>query len=225
MLRDTPDRHEKPSIYHLDVAAMYPNIILTNRLQPCAIVNEADCAACVHNTDCSQSVARKTPIAGSISITDSSCQRTMEWVWRGDYFPATMPEYQNIRAQLEYETFSSSTIDDINTGPTQQYQKPSTHGAKNANGKFTFSQLSEDKQNSLVKQRLKSYCQSVYRRVKVTEEQKRAATVCMRENPFYVNTVRAFRDRRYDYKILTKQWKKKQNEAEKRNGKVVVMFF
>ncbi|RHZ23048.1 hypothetical protein DYB37_001032, partial [Aphanomyces astaci] len=34
MLRDCPDRWEKPLIYHLDVAAMYPNIILTNRLQP-----------------------------------------------------------------------------------------------------------------------------------------------------------------------------------------------
>lgn len=29
----------------------------------------------------------------------------------------------------------------------------------------------------------------------------------MRENGFYVNTVRAFRDRRYDYKLKTKQWK------------------
>lgn len=27
-----------PLIYHLDVAAMYPNIILTNRLQPSSIV-------------------------------------------------------------------------------------------------------------------------------------------------------------------------------------------
>ena len=32
-LRDTPARLENPMIYHLDVAAMYPNIILTNRLQ------------------------------------------------------------------------------------------------------------------------------------------------------------------------------------------------
>ena len=30
-LRDTPTREEPPLIYHLDVAAMYPNIILTNR--------------------------------------------------------------------------------------------------------------------------------------------------------------------------------------------------
>lgn len=32
-LRDHPNRLENPLIYHLDVAAMYPNIILTNRLQ------------------------------------------------------------------------------------------------------------------------------------------------------------------------------------------------
>ena len=30
-LRDHPNREETPLIYHLDVAAMYPNIILTNR--------------------------------------------------------------------------------------------------------------------------------------------------------------------------------------------------
>jgi DNA polymerase epsilon subunit 1 len=33
-LRDTPSREETPLIYHLDVAAMYPNIILTNRCHP-----------------------------------------------------------------------------------------------------------------------------------------------------------------------------------------------
>jgi len=37
MLRDCPNRLENPIIYHLDVAAMYPNIILTNRLQVCSV--------------------------------------------------------------------------------------------------------------------------------------------------------------------------------------------
>jgi len=37
MLRDCPNRLENPIIYHLDVAAMYPNIILTNRLQVCVL--------------------------------------------------------------------------------------------------------------------------------------------------------------------------------------------
>jgi DNA polymerase elongation subunit (family B) len=45
-------------IYHLDVAAMYPNIILTNRLQPVSIVSAADCAACVYNDVCSGRVPR-----------------------------------------------------------------------------------------------------------------------------------------------------------------------
>lgn len=38
-LRNTPCRLENPLIYHLDVGAMYPNIILTNRLQPSAMVS------------------------------------------------------------------------------------------------------------------------------------------------------------------------------------------
>lgn len=34
-LRDHPNRLENPIIYHLDVGAMYPNIILTNRYIIC----------------------------------------------------------------------------------------------------------------------------------------------------------------------------------------------
>lgn len=49
LLRDTPNRTEKPFIYHLDVGAMYPNIILTNRLQPGSLVSKSDCAACDFN--------------------------------------------------------------------------------------------------------------------------------------------------------------------------------
>ena len=48
-LRDTPVREDFPLIYHLDVAAMYPNIILTNRLQPPSIVTDETCAACDFN--------------------------------------------------------------------------------------------------------------------------------------------------------------------------------
>jgi DNA polymerase epsilon subunit 1 len=44
-----PKRKEKPLIYHVDVAAMYPNIILTNRLQPPSIVNDMICSACLFN--------------------------------------------------------------------------------------------------------------------------------------------------------------------------------
>lgn len=55
-------REEVPLIYHLDVAAMYPNIILTNRLQPTAIVGDQECAACDFNRP------------------GKNCLRQMEWV-------------------------------------------------------------------------------------------------------------------------------------------------
>lgn len=42
-LYDIPNRQEQP-VFHLDVGAMYPNIILTNRLQPSSMVNEVDVA-------------------------------------------------------------------------------------------------------------------------------------------------------------------------------------
>jgi len=48
-LKAHPRRKETPKIYHLDVSAMYPNIILTNRLQPTAIVDESHCSSCIHN--------------------------------------------------------------------------------------------------------------------------------------------------------------------------------
>jgi len=34
--------------------------------------------------------------------------------------------------------------------------------------------------------------------------EKRTAGICQRENAFYIDTVRAFRDRRYEYKGLNK---------------------
>lgn len=66
-LKSQPLRLENPVIYHLDVGAMYPNIILTNRLQPSAMVDETICAACDYNKP------------GAL------CQRNMQWMWRGDY--------------------------------------------------------------------------------------------------------------------------------------------
>lgn len=41
----------------------------------------------------------------------------------------------------------------------------------------------------------------------------RKAGICMRENSFYVDTVQEFRDRRYEYKGLTKKWKSARDNA------------
>jgi hypothetical protein len=82
-------RSEKPLIYHLDVAAMYPNIILTNRLQPSAIVTDAQCAACDYNRP------------------DKQCLRPMEWVWRGETYMLKQSEYSLLRGQLEVRPASA----------------------------------------------------------------------------------------------------------------------
>jgi DNA polymerase epsilon subunit 1 len=86
-LRDAPKRRENALIYHLDVAAMYPNIILTNRLQPPAVVNDEICASCDFNKP------------------ENQCKRKMNWTWRGDYLPTTRSEYELIKSQLESERF------------------------------------------------------------------------------------------------------------------------
>ena len=43
---------------------------------------------------------------------------------------------------------------------------------------------------------------------------RRRCRMTQRENPFYIDTVRAFRDRRYEYKKLNKTWGKKKAQAE-----------
>lgn len=168
MLRDKPNREEAPAIYHLDVGAMYPNIILTNRLQPSSIVKESDCAACAYNH------------------ASSNCKRNMQWTWRGDYSPADYGEYTSTVERLAYEKIDGTPFND----------------------------LSPSEQAKVTKARLKNYSQKVYKKSKITTEEDRTATVCMRENSFYVDTVRAFRDRRYEYKLETKKFKGMKKKAE-----------
>lgn len=176
-LRDTPNRLEKPMIYHLDVAAMYPNIILTNRLQPSAQVDEVTCAACDFNKP------------------GAKCQRKMPWMWRGDYSPANYNEYQKIKQQLEVEKMPGKFPGD----PPRLFHK-----------------LSLADQALMEKKRLADYCHKAYKKTKVSKTESRETVMCQRENSFYVDTVRAFRDRRYEFKGLLKVWKKKVSAAQEK---------
>ncbi|XP_060547856.1 DNA polymerase epsilon catalytic subunit A [Pantherophis guttatus] len=169
-LKDVPNRIECPLIYHLDVGAMYPNIILTNRLQPSAIVDEATCAACDFNKP------------------GASCQRKMTWQWRGEFMPASRSEFHRIQQQLESEKFPAL----FPNGPPR-----------------AFHELSREDQAKYEKKRLADYCRKAYKKIHVTKVEERVTTICQRENSFYVDTVRAFRDRRYEFKGLHKVWKKK----------------
>ena len=57
-----------------------------------------------------------------------------------------------------------------------------------------------------------------YNSTKKTSIELKTDTVCMRENPFYVDTVRDFRDRRYEFKRLVKVWLGKLKEAKEANN-------
>jgi DNA polymerase epsilon subunit 1 len=168
-LRDNPLRTDKPLIYHLDVAAMYPNIMLSNRLQPDSVVDESVCAVCDFNRP------------------GKTCDRRLTWAWRGEFFPARRDEYNMIRHALNQETFPSKRPG----GPPRP-----------------FSDLSQAEQTVLTHKRLGDYSRKVYKKMRDTKVENRETIICQRENPFYVDTVRRFRDRRYEYKTLLKTWKK-----------------
>ena len=183
-LRDNPNITVEPLIYHLDVAAMYPNIILTNRLQPPAIVDEDTCAGCDFNRP------------------GKTCLREMEWVWRGEHFASSSSEYSQIKAQLLEDRFPP-----LNPGEPQRF----------------WTELSYEEQQEQKKNRLKKYTQKVYKKVldkPVTTT--KTAGICMRENPFYIDTVKAFRDRRYEYKGLNKHWKGKLEDAKRAGNPIEI---
>jgi DNA polymerase epsilon subunit 1 len=142
-----------PLIYHVDVASMYPNIILTNRLQPTAIVDDQVCSNCLFNESRNQ------------------CKRPLLWDWKVTHYPIK---------KLEFEKFL----------------------------------VNADKAN--LKGALKVYCQKNYKTVHKTVVQEKENTVCMRENSFYVDTIRDFRDRRYDYKAKAKHFSNEESDWAKK---------
>lgn len=106
--------------------------------------------------------------------------------------PATRSEFHRIQQQLETEKFPSEY-------PGGQPR--------------AFHQLSKEEQAMYEKKRLTEYCRKAYKKVHVTRTEERETTICQKENSFYVDTVRAFRDRRYEYKGLCKVAKKQVSEA------------
>ncbi|XP_048448853.1 DNA polymerase epsilon catalytic subunit A-like, partial [Rhincodon typus] len=106
--------------------------------------------------------------------------------------PASRSEYHRIQQQLESEKFPP-------TFPNGQPQ--------------AFHELSREEQAKYEKKRLADYCRKAYKKIHITKVEERVTTICQRENSFYVDTVRAFRDRRYEFKGSHKVWKKKLSAA------------
>ncbi|PWY92538.1 DNA polymerase epsilon catalytic subunit A [Aspergillus heteromorphus CBS 117.55] len=177
-LKEKPHRDEVPFIYHLDVASMYPNIMITNRLQPDSMIEESNCAACDFNRP------------------GKTCDRRMPWAWRGEFLPAKRDEYNMIRQAVSNEKFPGRT----KTAPMR-----------------AFSDMGIEEQAAIVKKRLQDYSKKIYHKIHDSKTMVREAIICQRENPFYVDTVRSFRDRRYDFKGKQKVWKGK-TESLKSSG-------
>lgn len=154
-------------IYHLDVGAMYPNIILTNKLQPISVVSDDICVRCDYNDERAQ------------------CRRKMEWMSRVEYIPPGGNEVNMIKNQLENETFTVSV-----EGETTR---------------VAYKDMQESKRESILKEKVLEYSKTIHKRVKKTEENLEDIYICQREIPFYVETVKKFRDQRYVYKDLYKK--------------------
>ena len=173
-LKDNPSRLERPRIYHLDVSAMYPNIMITNRLQPDSMIDESVCASCDFNRP------------------GKTCDRRLPWSWRGEFFPAKRDEYNMLRRALSNEMFPGK----FSNSPMRR-----------------FDELPATEQASHIQKRLSDYCRKVYHKIHETEVVEKEAIICQRENPFYIDTVKSFRDRRYEYKGHHKAWKKNLEDA------------
>ncbi|EZG43301.1 DNA polymerase [Gregarina niphandrodes] len=82
------DLKVEPLIYHMDVGAMYPNIILSQRLQPYSIVDEeTDCFHCPYYKERAQ------------------CQRQLKWRWKAEKYNLDRALVRTINDQLRVERF------------------------------------------------------------------------------------------------------------------------
>ncbi|KAI4291287.1 DNA polymerase epsilon subunit 1 [Pancytospora philotis] len=222
---------QKGMIYHLDVGAMYPNIILTNRLQPVSIVNEDICIHCDHNRP------------------ESDCKRRMAWVSRAEYLPPTANDIKLIKNQLMGETFYSwesdraraeadreeparaeDSDDDAMAGVKRRargFDRDVSDSARRFDAsrsyvraqpsepakKVSYAELPISRQESILRERVTEYSKKIYKRVKKVETKQEELTVCQREVPFYVETIRKFRDQRN----VVKRYYKAAVDAYERN--------
>jgi DNA polymerase epsilon subunit 1 len=134
-------------------------------------------------------------------------QRKMVWTWRGTYIPAQRGEHETVRRQLESERFPKKLYADNDDDAADG--NSTSNSSSNAEVPYaSYHELPQRQQSELLLKRLKDYSRRVYKRATKEQSEERQATVCMRENSFYIDTVRAFRDRRYTYKAEHKTWQR-----------------
>ncbi|KYF39384.1 DNA polymerase family B protein, partial [Toxoplasma gondii ARI] len=226
-LRDSRVLRCLPVIYHLDVSAMYPNIILTHRLQPPAMVDEEYCSQCPFSKEAPQ------------------CQRRMTWRRKLEVSPAEKGHILPLQQKLQMKLFDVASSDrrEKQQSPkeearededTESEEEWDEEGAKKKRGRGgfarseeteaarasrkTWTELTEKQKHMELIKVVKDFSLKAYKKTKVQKEVDQEAIVCQRENPFYVDTVRAFRDRRYIFKRRLKAAERLREKLEKEGG-------
>ncbi|AFZ81656.1 DNA polymerase epsilon, catalytic subunit a, putative [Theileria equi strain WA] len=187
-LRDNPMIKTFPRIYHLDVGAMYPNIIISQRLQPTAIVTEDFCRKCSYYKE------------------SLLCQKKMNWKQRLEISPIDKSQILILAQDLKGRAYKSTNIQYNNTikdEDTESEEDEIETISKSTNR--TWYQLNERERGAELQKAVKLYSQKIFKKSKINREIDVESIICQRENPFYVQTVSTFRDRRYTYKHLKKE--------------------
>ncbi|VWU50294.1 DNA polymerase epsilon catalytic subunit A, putative, partial [Hepatocystis sp. ex Piliocolobus tephrosceles] len=194
-----PNINMCPNIYHLDVAAMYPNIILSHRLQPNAIITQDHCFNC------------------SFYKQRHLCQKKMVWRRKLEISPIDYGHILSLKQDLKTRLFypqkgffhkkinneeSTDSEDSLNEEPSTEKKK-------------SWNELTEKQQHDELAKVIKECSQKILKKTKVLKEVDASSLVCQRENSFYVDTVRTFRDRRYVYKRGLKECEHEKRELLK----------
>ncbi|XP_026189746.1 uncharacterized protein LOC34618916 [Cyclospora cayetanensis] len=242
MLRDSPSLKAFPLLLHLDVAAMYPNIILSQRLQPPAIKTKQQCRDCPwyeYASECQRFLPwrRKLEISpaekGTILALQQDLQTRMHQPaaevrtgkGRGSWKTSSRSQFASEPpqgSQGESHEAADSTGSGSSSGGEEEEDNAFEGGDRIGKGDTaslkSWTELTDKQKYMALLKAAKKYSQKAHKKTKIQKEADEEAIVCQRENPFYVETVRAFRDRRYVFKKRLKEAERKKEQLEAHGG-------
>ncbi|CAC9696379.1 DNA polymerase epsilon, catalytic subunit a, putative [Plasmodium sp. DRC-Itaito] len=197
---ENPNINICPNIYHLDVAAMYPNIILSHRLQPNAIITPDHCFNC------------------SFYKQRHLCQKKMIWKRKLEISPIDYGHVLSLKQDLKTRLFfpQKSFYKMQNKEESDSTENENSMDI-NATKKKSWNELTDKQQHDELMKVIKDCSQKVFKKTKVSKEVDASSLVCQRENPFYVDAVKTFRDRRYVYKKGLKECEHEKRELLKQS--------
>ncbi|CDJ68468.1 DNA polymerase, related [Eimeria necatrix] len=115
------------------------------------------------------------------------------------------------------ETDAESEANEAESG--EEEEKDEKKNKNNSKGTFkSWHELTEKQKHEILIKAVKKYSQRAHKKTKIVKELDEESIVCQRENPFYVETVKAFRDRRYIFKKRLKEAQNKLQQLQQQNG-------